>query len=281
MKGTGVWFGAVSLVVFIAFMMSPLLVHAASYNVGIKEGDWIKYSQFKVTWSGNGTEPSSVADEEKIDWVRMDVENVSGTTVTVNLTVSYDNGTQTLQTGSEDVASGFLSGSVLAEFSPIASDLKKGDQIFNYSLLPYPQLKGFTPPAINQTTLGIYAGAVRNTNLLELNETFSLMNSTLTFTGRIYWDQSTGAVVYWYEKSPQGEDNSLTGYTELSYRVTGTNMWSPDFVGTLYDGLFYPVADSVIVMAFMLAVITAIAVIVMLAVVVLRRKKIPLSPATR
>lgn len=177
-------------------MMSPLFVHAVSYNVGLREGDWIKYGQFKVTWRGNGTEPSNVAEEKKIDWVRVDVENVSGTTVTVNVTVAYNNGTQTSQIGSEDVASGFLSGSALTELTLIASNLKNGDQIFNYTLLPYHPPPGFVLPTINQTTWGIYAGAVRNVNLLDLNETFSSMNSTLTFTDRIYWDQSTGAVVW-------------------------------------------------------------------------------------
>jgi hypothetical protein len=82
------------------------------------------------------------------------------------------------------------------------------------------------------------------------------------------------------KKSPQVEDNSLIGYTELSYKVTETNMWSPDFVGTLYDNLVYTVSDSVIVMAVMSAVLAAVAAILMLAVIVLRRKKTPLSPTT-
>ena len=133
-RGAEVRFATVCLVILIAFIVLPVLVRAVDYNVGVKVGDWIKYGQFKVTWSGNGTEPSYITDEKKVDWLRIDVENISGTTVTLNTTIHYNNGTQIPQGSSVDVTGGAgMPGISLL----IASNLKRGDPVTNQTNSPY------------------------------------------------------------------------------------------------------------------------------------------------
>jgi hypothetical protein len=229
-------FVIVSLVILVAFLFLPLLVRAADYHVGVKVGDWIKYGQFKVTWSGNGTEPSYVTDEKKVDWVRFDVENVSGTAVTLNATAHYNNGTQTSQSASADVASGQGMTGIRVL---IASNLKAGDPIVDQA----------NSPTINQTTSGAYAGATRNVNLLDTTSVYGSQTTTV----RIYWDQGTGAMVEMYLKTP--DSSSPGAYIETSIKATETNMWSADLTWV------YIVAGI------------AIAIVVIAAAVILRRKK--------
>jgi hypothetical protein len=247
-----VYLKVVALVVLAASIVLPALVRAVDYNVGVKVGDWIKYGQFTVNWTGNGTEPSYVTEEKKIQWVRIDVENVSGTTITFNLTTQFNNGTQTPQTQSVDVASNSMSG-----FFIIASNLKSGDRVTN----------GTLSPIINQTITGTLMGATRDVNLVNITTTGY---GNLTLTSRIYWDQTTGIMVEAYTKAPDygtpTPDETLpSGYSELSAKATETNMWSADLVGTLPDNLIYIVAGTVAI------------VIVVGAAVFVRRRKPPSS----
>ena len=76
----------VLLTILVVAVFAPIMVHAKNYTVGVKAGDWVKYGQFTVTWTGNGTEPSSVTDAKKIDWLRIDVVSVAGTTASLNFT---------------------------------------------------------------------------------------------------------------------------------------------------------------------------------------------------
>jgi len=221
------------------FMVLPVLVQAVDYNVGVKVGDWIKYGQVTVAWNGTGTEPPSVMEEMKVDWLRIDVEYVSGTAVTLNATTHYNNGTQISSSIGVDVTE--------MSYALIASNLKKGDSI--------------TPradsPTINQTTTGIYANASRNVNLLETTSVYENQTTTLKY----YFDQSTGIPVEFYSKSP---DNSNPGaYSESSWRATETNMWSPDVPGSLSNTLIYVIVAVVIII-----VVIAVA-------IVLRKKKTP------
>ena len=242
MSKAGVYLRVVVLAILVLLGVLPTLVRAVDYNVGVKVGDWIKYGQFTVNWTGNGTEPSYVTEEKKIQWTRIDVENVSGTTITFSLTTQYNNGTRTPQTLTVDVATNSMSG-----FFLIASNLKSGDRLTN----------GTISSIINQTTTGNYAGATRNVNLVSVNTTGF---GNLTLTSRIYWDQTTGVMVEAYSKAPDygtptPDETIPNAYVELSVKATETNMWSADLVGTLSDNLIYIIAGIVVIMGIVGAII--------------------------
>jgi hypothetical protein len=236
-----------SFTILIASVALPMLVRAVDYNVGVKVGDWIKYGQYTVTWSGKGTEPAYIMDEKKVDWARMDVENISGTTVTLNATVHFNNGTQTSQSISADIAGGAGMTGIRVL---IASNLKAGDPILNSA----------SSPVINQTITGRYASANRSVNLLNATSTYDNQTTTV----KIYWDQSTGFMVEMYNKMP---DYSNPGaYIESSLEATETNMWNADFIGTLSNNIVYIIASIIII------------ILVITAAIVLRRKKPPPPP---
>jgi len=204
-----------ALTIIAACVVLPSLVHAFGYNPGVKAGDWIKYGQITFTWTGNGTEPSYLADERNLEWVRLEVIGVSGTIVTVNATVHYINGTETFQSSNDDVNGTTYSGTNYL----IAVNLNSGDAISNQ----------IGSPTINQTVGRAYAGAGRDVNLVNLTTVRENQNIVMT----TYYDQNTGVLVEMYMKTPDLEN---MGTIEISMVATETNMWAP--IGYSYIAAF-------------------------------------------
>jgi hypothetical protein len=176
----------------------------------------------------------------------MEVESISGTTVSFNVTVHLNNGTQTPPQSSDvDVSGNAMSGIFL-----IASNLKSRDPITA-------QPSAFT---INETTTGRYAGASRSVNLVE--STSNSSGYTAEYT--VHWDQRTGIMVELYVKQPDFSNSSA--YWEESLKATETNMWSADTLELVFDNLIYIITGIVLV------------IIVIAVVIVLRKEKSPPPP---
>jgi len=234
--------GTVLLVILVAAVFAPTLVHAKDYTVGVKAGDWVKYGQITVTWTGNGTEPSSVTDAKKLDWVRIDVLSVAGTTANLNLTAHYNNGTQTFQNYDTDVQSGSAGPAYL-----VASNLTSGDPIS-------PQTPEIT---INQTVTRLYAGANRNVNIIDAKSSYQGYLSETQF----YWDQDTGIMVELYTN--QTDYTNPGAYEEVSLKATETNLWSANVLDLIQNNLIYIIAGI------------AVIIVIVAATIVLRRRKTP------
>lgn len=232
------------LAILLVAVFAPALVHAKDYTVGVKAGDWVKYGQITVTWTGNGTEPSYVTDEKKVDWVRVDVLSVVGTTASLNLTSHYNNGTQTSSSQNTDVQSGGFMG---MEFL-IASNLTMGDP-----------LSSQTPePTINQTSTSFYAGANRNVNMIDFISSYQGVQSET----KIYWDQNTGIMVELYLNQPTDSTNPGTSLA-VSLKATETNLWSANTLDLIQNNLIYIIAGI------------AVIIVIVAATIVLRRRKPP------
>jgi hypothetical protein len=244
------------LVILVAGAFAPTLVHAKDYAIGVKAGDWVKYGQITVSWTGNGTEPSYVTETKKVNWVRIDFLSVAGTTASLNQTLHFNNGTQTSQSLDIDVQSSNSAGNSYL----VASNLTAGDPLT-------PQTPGTT---INQTVTRMYAGANRNVNVVDYkaNETIAQVN--LLFEYKTYWDQSTGVMVELYINgtditTSDGQVTTSGGYEEISFKATETNLWSASALDIIQNNLVY--------------IITGIAVIIVIAaaIIVFRRRKPPTS----
>jgi len=235
----------------VAALFAPTLIHSQDYAlpllspVGVKAGDWVKYGQITVNWIGNGTAPSFVTNEMKVDWFRIDILSVAGTTANLNDTVHYLNGTQTSQSFDVDVQSGNMSGFLFLA----ASNLTTGDPLS-------PQTPQFT---INQTVTRTYAGAYRAVNILD-------STSSLGET-KIYWDQNTGIMVEIYENITLGPTYP-GGYIEASWKATETNLWSANALDLMQNNLIYIIAGVAVLIVFVAATI------------VLRRRKPPFASTT-
>jgi hypothetical protein len=227
-----------ALLVFAVF--APTLVHAEDYTVGVKAGDWIKYGQITVTYTGNGTEPSYVTDEKKMDWIRVDVLIVAGTTATLNMSYHFNNGTQDFQIYNADVQNGESFGNLYL----IASNLTVGDAL-------NPQTPQFI---INQTITRMYAGANRKVNYIET----ASVNPSGPGGSRLYFDQNTGIIVEAYL-------NISAIHVEESFKVAETNLWSANTFDLIQNNLVYIIAGVVVI------------IVIVAATIVLRRRN-PKSP---
>jgi hypothetical protein len=236
------------LVILAVTVFAPTLVHAKDYTAGVKAGDWVKYGQITFAWTGNGTEPSYFTEIKKLDWMRIDVISVTGTTASLNMTGHFNNGTQTFQSFDSDVQNSELAGMYL-----VASNLTAGDPLSR-------QTPGTT---INQTVTRLYAGANRNVNVIEVRSNLTVASVNYPSEYKVCWDQSTGIMVETY--SNQTDPTNPGAYEETSLKATETNLWSANALDLIQNNLLYVLAGI------------AVIIVIVAATIVLRRRKLPSS----
>ncbi|XHH09342.1 MAG: hypothetical protein ACFCUE_01590 [Candidatus Bathyarchaeia archaeon] len=156
-------------------------IASAQPTAGVKTGDWIEY---QVTFTGT---PSP---DHAVTFARMEILDVSGPMIYVNIVSTYQNGTQETTKSTLNLQTGQL----IDDFI-IPPNLKTGDNFYDS------RVGNIT---ISNTAQRSYAGAERTVVLAT-----SLGNSYV-------WDQATGVSV---EGTSSGED-----YTMHSL-VSATNMW--------------------------------------------------------
>ncbi|MGA2385037.1 MAG: hypothetical protein ABSG33_00720 [Candidatus Bathyarchaeia archaeon] len=221
---------AVNLIVLLGVSLLGV-AFAQSSLVGVKAGDWIQY---QVTETGNP------ASEYNITWARMNIINVQGEVITVNVVTAFGNGTLfpensihlNLATGA--IGDGF--------FVPL--NLTVGDQYRT-------EYEG----VINMTgTKQIEAGGAQRTVLIGVTN-----ESTYN------WDRQTGIMV--------AATSNLPGC--VMYTTTNqTNLWAPQTsspqpqIFGINQTTFY---------ALIIGVIAVVAVLVVASVLFIRRRKKPVS----
>ena len=235
-----VFFVLFVLAILSVLIVFPSMTGALNYVPGVKVGDWVKYGRLSVIWTGNGTEPAHYVEEGHITWVKVIVTGVSGPVVTTNSTVHYDNGTELIQSNTEDMTGSSEYASFLIV---IASNLKSGDNITIQS----------NSEQITQITTKTYASASRSVDVI--NETTTSQGQTSITT--YFFDQKTGFLLEQYSRDI---------YVERDLQAIDTNMWSPDLVGILKSNLIYIIAGTIVIIVVVVATIT------------LRRRKPPLPP---
>jgi hypothetical protein len=170
--------------------------------VGVRAGDWIRYSV---------KEAGTPISEYNITWAKMDITNVQGEVITVNVLTQYSNGTLLPENGIHlNVATGAIGDGF---FVPIT--LKPGDQ---YST-EYEGIINMT--GVEKTQAG---GAKRDVLVGVTSQ--SIYN----------WDKQTGIMV--------SATSNLPGCV-MHTTTSSTNIWAPQILG-LNRTLFYALALSII-----------------------------------
>ena len=198
-------------IVLIILTQAAQPAFGTTYVPGIKEGDWWQYGDI----TGSCPNPCQIPDFASTLAVRSAitrVTSVSGTNVSVTLTISYANGTVTYASYSGDLATGL--GNLPDGLALIAANLNPGDPIFNS---PY-------APILNSTILATYAGASRQVNIWNFTSTAPKGIAT------VYFDKLTGIVL---------GNRVVSGDAFLSDLITGTSLW-PYRVAIRDDGICLP-----------------------------------------
>jgi len=187
----------------------------AERTLGVKAGDWIKYEYVTVVAAGGHP------------WVKLAVQNVEGTTVTVLWTTGGPSGVS-IPSGmpyygsslSWDVTTG---GGIFSYFI-IHADANVGDSVHIMGLLPL-QIQG--------ETTRTYAGASRKVVYTSYSS-FGLQNS-------YHWDKETGFLL---------EYSWTMGGVEFTMKAVETNLWQAGIAGQpLWIVVMVIVVIAIVIMA--------------------------------
>jgi len=179
--------------------------------VGVKVGDWVKYS-FSITGPA-----FSGAWEEDIDWIRIDVQNVFCTFVTVRERTHYKNGNETIST-----RIAFLRTHSVGPYSYIiATNHVIGDRIL---IEGYEGEDVFHKFFMNGTVSKQYLGTSREAYYSKKSFTLPFFWELLNITQEYYWDRETGFLLeHRYEAVFVGSENPR--FSRWLMEITDTNLW--------------------------------------------------------
>jgi hypothetical protein len=204
--------GLLAISFILIFMIVPIAVAASDVSVGVKQGDWIQYN---VNVTGNPPE------DHNIKGAIMNVTNVHGTAITLDIQTLFKNGTNYPGHITLNLATGILGDDFF-----IPKNLNVGDKF-------YDAYQGNITITSQQTQE--IAGARR---------TVILGSSRYT---NYTWDKETGTLVAGLSIEP---DYRMTTST------VGTNIWPQDIIG-LSPIVFYATMAATVVVASALAVFCA------------------------
>jgi len=210
--------------VFLLSAMVVTSVVAQPRIVGVTVDDWFKYGDTTFSWSSNdpnATWPPTGYEMEwmewlnETEWMRVSVEDVSGTNITFQATLYFKNGTDIIRSGWTDIDTGDSSNDTAETMNmglcTIPANLDANDTIYASS----PYLLNITE-AIVRT----YPDIVRETNHLNMTFEYSQDESDVFMSANYYWDQSTGVLVELYVESLNQTGEYVTSFSQLiNYRL--------------------------------------------------------------
>lgn len=178
------WFSmALLLSLLIVFPMVLGQDTAEADLVGVKVGDWVKYNVISM---GPSTIWGDLYDEAV--WIKVEVQNVSATNVTVRETRHLQDGRDRVKTISWD-----LQGVGSWYHFIIATNLGPGDKVGDYTVWVNEtgQFKD-VDLTLNDTVSRSYGGVTREVNVLKFSELGTYFGWWRNNTLEYYWDCETG-----------------------------------------------------------------------------------------
>lgn len=212
------WFSmALLLSLLIVFPMVLGQDTAEADLVGVKVGDWVLYS---VTRLGPDTVAWGGPTMKRAVWVKVEVQNVSGTIITAREAIHLTDGSDSVTTISWD-----LQGVGSWYHFIIATNLGPGDKVGDYTVWVNEtgQFKD-VDLTLNDTVSRSYGGVTREVNVLKFSELGTYFGWWRNNTLEYYWDCETGFLL---EKIWQSRYVELgnTPISTLRLEIADTNMW--------------------------------------------------------
>jgi hypothetical protein len=167
------------LILTIAAVSAPPIIRLP----GVNSGDFFLYD-LEASFSSNDPNakpPYGFDNTNSTEWVRMDVTSVINRTINYQVTTHYKNGTETANTGSQNVESGY--GGTF-----VAANLNANDSLYSSGY--------YSNWIINDTVVTLYPSGARQTNRVNITMTQgSPPGNYLSQNQRQYYDRETGAMV--------------------------------------------------------------------------------------
>ena len=233
--------------------MAPAATDTSEMAVGVNLGDWARY-RITASWTSNGSSlepPYDFIELERIEWVKNLVLAISGTNITFERVVHYENGTETTSVEYIDLETGACS--EIGTLMFIAANLAK-DDVIHASLTE--------DHSLTETVARTYMGVVRETNHLNVSSVYDdpYSDDITLLTANYYWDKVTGVLCERPGSYVSYIEGLLTSMA-VNEKMIDTNLWGPNTHAA--DG----VSSSAIIIG------TSVMVIGLLAVVLIWRHK--------
>jgi hypothetical protein len=193
---------ALTLMLLLILAIQPSV--SGYVQVGVKKGSWIEY-QVAVT----GTPPK----EHDAQWARMEVVNVKNTSVSLNVTTQFKNGTYLYENVTLDLQSGNLGDDFF-----IPANLTPGEQFYD----------------LHNGNITINTTQIRTYDYTE--RTVVTANTSNT---TYYWDQETGILL---EANSTYPDQNFTIITIADK----TNLWPPK-MSPMETGTVYAISGGIVI----------------------------------
>ncbi len=184
--------------------------------VGVNPGEFVRLGDISVDYESNDTTPGLAGSTLKgVDSIQANIQNVTGTSVTLEIVSNFKNGTQSMITNTTNISAGSPPPASPGPFV-IEAGLHRGNSIPNWQGM-----------FINYTRLLSYLGTLREVSVLNVTQTLQPPYTGWVRTVR-FWDRATGFLL-----ATRTDTNSTyvsNGYTystleSISARIVSTNLW--------------------------------------------------------
>ncbi len=196
----------------------PLMNPWRERTVGVKVGDWAKYS-VDTSWMGFLDPRLEMLSET--EWGMIEVTKVQGTVITFTGTSRFKNGSELTAVGAQwDVAP---TGSFGFIFWFISSNLQAKDKVYPSGAV-----------AINETVTRTYCGVPRENNHLNGSTSGSIVPGPPYDINKLdcYWDQVTGILT---EELLEASTVDLSSTLSIHLKMVDTNLWETPIPTTVND----------------------------------------------
>ena len=184
--------------------------------VGVNPGEFVRLGDISVDYESNDTTPRLAGSTlTGVDSIQANIQNVTGTSVTLEIVSNFKNGTQSIITNTTNLSTGSPPPASPGPFV-IEAGLRRGNSIPNWQGM-----------SINYTRLLSYLGTLREVSVLNVTQTLQPPYTGWVRTVR-FWDRATGFLL-----ATRTDANSTyvsNGYTystleSISARIVSTNLW--------------------------------------------------------
>ena len=203
------------------FLLSAVVVTSVVAQpriVGVSVGEWFNYGDITGSWSSN--DPGAIfpfLEFNHTEWMRISVEDVSGTNITFQSTWHFTNGTEKIESGHIDIDTGVGN----MTLSAISANLNANDTIYSSP--------GYSTQKINETIFRTYPDTTRETNHMNITGEYNMTGFYQYISMNWYWDRSSGMFVEMAQEYTSQTEIYTTTWS-LQLRITESNVWViPEF----------------------------------------------------
>lgn len=196
-------------------------------TAGVTDGDFFIYGNVSFYLSSNDPNmqlPTGFENMNDTQDITLTVDSVVNTNITCDLLFHFKNGSTTDISGWVDVDTG---DNVNMTLWFISANLVANDTLYSGGF--------YQTWTINQTIPKEYPNGPRDTNYLNITQSFSAFNNSAYQSYEVYWDKATGVMVQMsiiMSNTYVIDQAQYATYWSLLIQMTGSSLWTvPEFDG--------------------------------------------------